>query len=196
MILIVDNYDSFVYNIINYVNDPEVEFKCIRNDKIDIDKIEDDNIDGIIISPGPMSPKEACLSNETIKRYYKKLPILGICLGHQCIADVFGCEVKQYAKAAHGISSNVILEDSRLYEGLPKNIQAARYHSLYVTNKNFNSKDLRINATLEDGTIMGIQHKEYDVYGVQFHPESILTNENGKKILANFIKIYKSKRRV
>lgn len=196
MLLIVDNYDSFVYNIINYINDPEIEFKCIRNDKINVDEIERDDIDGIIISPGPMSPKEAGVSNAIIKKFYKKLPILGICLGHQCIADVFNCNVKRYINAAHGIASNIILENSLLYNNLPNIIKAGRYHSLFVEKEHFNSNELRINASLEDGTIMGIEHKKYNVYGVQFHPESILTNENGKIILQNFINIYKSMRNV
>ncbi len=189
MILIVDNYDSFVYNIVHYLNLPIEEFIILRNDHININKIASNRIDGIIISPGPMGPEEAGISNEIINRYYKSKPILGICLGHQCLGSVFGCVIGQCQNVIHGERSVIKLGDSPLFNGLDNEILAARYHSLYIKEANFNNSELRVIATLKDGTIMGIQHKIFPVFGLQFHPESILTNENGKKILGNFLKI-------
>lgn len=188
MILIIDNYDSFVMNIVHYMNLEEREFLIKRNDEITLAEVKQiENLEAIIISPGPMTPKEAGISNELISYYYDKLPILGICLGHQCIAKIFGCKVDVYEDIVHGETSSVQLKPSLLYKGLPDTIEATRYHSLVVYQENFCQEQLRVNAVLGDGTIMGIEHKKYPVFGVQFHPESILTGENGKKILRNFM---------
>lgn len=192
MILIIDNYDSFVMNIVHRMELPESEFILKRNDEIDLDFIAQNNIEAVIISPGPMTPKEAGISNDIIKAYYDKIPILGICLGHECIAEVFGCSVKQYENVVHGETSIMELKPSALYEGLADKIPATRYHSLVVNQEGFNEKELLVNARLEDGTIMGLEHRKYPVFGVQFHPESILTGENGIKMLKNFIGIYKN----
>lgn len=186
MLLIIDNYDSFVFNIIHYMNYSEKKIIVRRNDSQDLNFIEEMNIEAIIISPGPMGPEDAGLTKELIIKYFRTKPILGICLGHQCIADVFNCVIKQANKPFHGKKSNVILGKSVLYEGLDNEINVARYHSLYVSRENFNSEHLKINACLETGTIMGIEHIYYPVYGVQFHPESILT-DSGKMILNNFV---------
>lgn len=192
MLLIIDNYDSFVYNIIHVLNLPENEFIVRRNDEITIDEINNMNISAIIISPGPMSPKEAGISNDIIRVFYDKIPILGICLGHECIGEVFGGKLTQCNEIIHGEADELILSDSKLYEGLPDRIMGARYHSLKIDEKTFMSNELRVNAILKNGTIMGIEHNQFPLYGVQFHPESILTGQDGKRILDNFIKISQS----
>ena len=195
MILIIDNYDSFVMNIVHYMNIKEEEYLLRRNDEITLEEIETlPELEAIIISPGPMTPKEAGISNAVIEHYYKKIPILGICLGHQCIAELFGCKVDTYEDVVHGETGEVYLKTSELYRSLPEMIEATRYHSLVVYEEDFCHDELKINATLADGMIMGIEHKKYPVFGVQFHPESILTGANGKTILRNFIELYKGNR--
>lgn len=195
MILIIDNYDSFVMNIIHFMELEENEYLMKRNDEITIEEVKKiDDLEAIIISPGPMTPKEAGVSNELIRYYYDKLPILGICLGHQCIAEIFDSKVGVYEGVVHGETGSVRLGESELYKKLPNVIQATRYHSLVVYPEDFCHEKLKINAVLEDGTIMGIEHREYPVFGVQFHPESILTGENGKVILRNFMDLYKRNR--
>lgn len=198
MVLIIDNYDSFVYNIIHFLALPESEFTVVRNDRITTDTIRNmidrKEIDCIIISPGPMSPQKAGVSNDIIREFYQHIPILGICLGHECIGDVFGCKITQCKEIIHGESDTLYLEDSPLYQGLPKQIQGARYHSLRIDENGFNSDELIVDATLKDGTIMGVRHREYPLLGVQYHPESILTGENGKIILHNFIRFSKTYR--
>lgn len=187
MLLLVDNYDSFVYNIIHFLGLEPDQFEVIRNDEIDVNSIGT-HYDSVIISPGPMTPSEAGCSNEIIRKYYKKIPILGICLGMECIGAVFGAELKQCERIKHGKSDIVELYKSKLFTGLPLHIEAARYHSLYISSDNLNER-IVVNARLKDGMIMGIEHCDYPLYGVQFHPESILTGENGKKILGNFLRI-------
>mgnify|MGYP004579577161 CR=1 FL=1 len=189
MLLIIDNYDSFVYNIIHVLNLPESDFVVRRNDEITIDEIYDMRVSSIIISPGPMSPKEAGISNDIIKEFYDKVPILGICLGHECIGEVFGGTLIQCEEIIHGEADEIILSVSNLYEGLSDKILGARYHSLKIDETTFACNEIRVNAILNNGTIMGIEHNKYPLYGVQFHPESILTGLNGKKILDNFMKI-------
>lgn len=191
MVLIIDNYDSFVYNILHYMNKPSENFLVLRNDDFTIDSLKAYDIKAIVISPGPMSPNEAGLSNSIIKCFYNRVPILGICLGHQCIGSVFGCTVEQYYDIKHGEASKINLRNSIIYEGLSSEIVAARYHSLYIASASFNDADLKVNAFLDDGTIMGIEHRKYPVFGVQFHPESILTGVNGARILNNFLNLSK-----
>lgn len=187
MLFIIDNYDSFVYNILHCLEYPERHIVVRRNDRFRLDEPERLGARAIVISPGPMSPHESGLSNEVIRRYGATTPILGICLGHQCIGQVFGCRVVRHGSPTHGRKSPVRLLRSRLYEGLESQIEAGRYHSLCLSREGFDPRELRVNAELEDGTIMGIEHREYPVYGVQFHPESILTGAPGKRILRNFV---------
>ena len=191
MVLIIDNYDSFIYNIVHVMDYDISNILIRRNDKISINEIEKLAPMGIIISPGPMSPQEAGLSNEIIKTFASEIPILGICLGHQCIGQVFNCSVDRYYSPTHGKQSLVELKSSKLYEGLEKSVTVGRYHSLYISNTDFQSNELKVNAVLEDNTIMGVEHVDLPVYGVQFHPESVLSmQENtGKTILNNFINI-------
>ena len=191
MVLIIDNYDSFVYNIVHFLAFPESEFMIVRNDQITVKEIKDmivsRNISCIIISPGPMSPPNAGISKDIIKNFFKVIPILGICLGHECIGDVFGCTIMQCKEIVHGESDTVILGDSPIYQGLNREIMGARYHSLCIDENNFNFDELIVDARLRDGTIMGVRHRKYPLFGVQYHPESILTGDNGKIILHNFI---------
>lgn len=187
MVLIVDNYDSFVYNIVHFLELPREQFDVIRNDEVEIDNLTE-WYDSIIISPGPMTPDKAGLSSEIIRRYYRQIPILGICLGMECIGTVFGAELKQCDKIMHGKADNIYLKESRIYEGLPGKIKAARYHSLYVPEEHLNS-EIQVNARLADGMVMGVEHRKYSLYGVQFHPESILSIDCGKRILKNFCNI-------
>lgn len=158
-----------------------------RNDKFSLEDIEKWDITHIIISPGPMSPKEAGMSNKVITHFGGKLPILGICLGHQCIGYVSNCLIGQHPNPTHGNKSEVFLSESKLFNKLPKQIEAGRYHSLYISRQDFNHDEFNITGELKDGTIMAIEHKIKPIFGVQFHPESILTGEYGKQILKNFV---------
>ena len=198
MVLIIDNYDSFVYNILHFLALPETEYMVVRNDGISVEEIQklidDGKIYSIIISPGPMSPLDAGISNEVIRSFYKKIPILGICLGHECIGHVFGCKIVQCKEIIHGETDDLYLEDSPIYQGLGNCIKGARYHSLCIGENGFNSEELIIDARLKDGTIMGVRHRCYPLFGLQYHPESILTGENGKKILKNFIDFSKKQK--
>ncbi len=187
MVLIIDNYDSFVYNIVHFLGLSETEFTVVRNDAFTLDEIDVPEVRSIIISPGPMTPEEAGLSCEVVRCLHKKKPILGICLGHECIGTTFGIGIRQCQEIIHGESYEILLESSRLYTGLPERIKGARYHSLCLDPMYFPNSLLRVNACLSDGTIMGVEHHSAPLYGVQFHPESILTGENGKRILHNFL---------
>lgn len=190
MIYIVDNYDSFVYNIMHTINYPSNQIIIRRNDQIEMDEIMQKKVSAVIISPGPMSPDKAGMSNEVIKVCAKiRKPLLGICLGHQCIGQVFDCIVTHYKNPTHGKKSEILLKESPLFEGLGTKIEAGRYHSLYVAAERFNHQKLLITASLEDGTIMGISHRELPIFGVQFHPESILTKSVGTIIFDNFLKL-------
>jgi len=189
MILIIDNYDSFTYNLFQYISefsDDKIIMK--KNNKIKEDEICISKFSHIIISPGPGEPKQSgdCLS--IIKKFYKNIPILGVCLGHQAIGEVFGGKIKKHIAICHGKVSTIIHnKSSKLYKGVPEKFQATRYHSLIIDKETLH-KDFNITAILHDGTIMGIEHKKYKLYGVQFHPESIETNY-GKQIIKNFINI-------
>lgn len=188
MILIIDNYDSFTYNIIQQVGSLVDNLEVAKNNKTSISKIERKNYSHIIISPGPGGPKDAGSSINIIHHFYKKIPILGVCLGHQAIGEAFNYKVKKHSSVFHGKTSQIYQKgSSRIYKGLPNKFDATRYHSLVIDKKN-NFQGLVVNACLDDGTIMGIEHKKYPLYGVQFHPESIET-KYGDKIIKNFINI-------
>ena len=187
--LIIDNYDSFVYNIAQRLGELGVNSDVIRNDRITIDEIKEKNYDAIIISPGPGTPEEKRyfgICKDVIQKLGPKLPILGICLGHQGIIDCFGGKVVNAGNVRHGKTSQIQHYDDSLFHGVKNPFMATRYHSL-VGDKTIIPDSLKITAVAEDdGEIMGVSHKEYFIDGVQFHPESIMTDE-GKKILENFI---------
>ncbi|MDV7341653.1 aminodeoxychorismate/anthranilate synthase component II [Terasakiella sp. A23] len=184
MILLIDNYDSFVYNLARYLEELHNDTQVIRNDAVDLDQIADMTPDAIVLSPGPCGPDEAGISLDLVKRFAGDIPILGVCLGHQVIAQSFGGTVRASKIPMHGKSSLIQHNGSPLFEGLPNPLQVARYHSLSVDI----SDDLMIDATSPDGEIMAISHKSLPVWGVQFHPESILTH-HGHDILNNFLKL-------
>lgn len=193
MILLIDNYDSFSYNLAQMIGDIQrkkkqdgEEVKVVRNDEITVDQIKELNPSHIILSPGPGRPKEAGICEELIKSLYKKVRILGVCLGHQAICEAFGGEITYAKELMHGKQSKVsIVKSSVLFEGLENKQIVARYHSL-VAKEDGMSEELEVTAVDKDGQIMAVQHSRYGVYGVQFHPESILT-PNGERILANFL---------
>lgn len=185
MILLIDNYDSFTYNVYQYVANLGYPVSVIRNDRITLEEIERTDYSGIIISPGPGTPAKAGICKAVIDRFAGKTPILGICLGHQAIGEVFGGKVIRAPQPVHGKAEYMIHRGKGIYKDLPKPFMAGRYHSLIV-DKNGLPDCLEITATSQDGLIMGLRHKEFEVEGVQFHPESILTPQ-GSKILENFL---------
>ena len=186
MILLIDNYDSFSYNLYQLIGSIDAEIKVARNDMVNIAEIKELAPRCIVISPGPGKPSEAGLCIEIIKRFYAEIPILGICLGHQAIFEAFGGTVSYATKLMHGKSSKVMIAtENALFQGLPPEIQAARYHSLAGVKETL-PDDLAITAWTDDGEIMAVCHKEYPIYGLQFHPESILTPK-GNIIIENFI---------
>ncbi len=185
-IILIDNYDSFTFNLFHYLSTYS-QVDVIRNDKIDSAEIIKKKYNKIVISPGPGNPNQAGNCLKIVKKLYKKIPILGVCLGHQIIGQVFGSKIIQAKSLVHGKTSEIISKKIGILKNLPKRFDATRYHSLIVDNKNL-SKDLIITAKTKNNIIMGIQHKFYNVHGVQFHPESIKTRY-GLKILKNFINI-------
>ncbi len=194
MILIIDNYDSFVYNIAQYISEFEPDIRVFRNDKITIDQIEKLNPDAIIISPGPKRPEDANISLDVVKHFHDKKPILGICLGHQVIGYVFGAEIINAKKLVHGKKTMIRHNNDILFKNVPETFAAGRYHSLAISEEGFPSDKMDIIANnAEDNEIMGIKLKNYPVYGLQIHPESILT-EHGKMILSNFYNFIMSKK--
>jgi anthranilate synthase/aminodeoxychorismate synthase-like glutamine amidotransferase len=186
MILVIDNYDSFTYNLVQYLGELGADIQVVRNDEITVDEILKKKPSHILISPGPCSPKEAGISVETIKELAGKIPILGVCLGHQSIGYAFGGDIVRAGKLMHGKTSQITHDGKGVFKGLPNPFRATRYHSLVIKRETL-PKCLEITATSEDGEIMGVRHKTLPVEGVQFHPESILT-ESGKLLLKNFIK--------
>ncbi len=186
-IILIDNYDSFTFNLYHYLSSLKVNVDVIRNDQITSDEILKKKYHKIVISPGPGNPNQSGNCLKIVKSLYKKIPVLGVCLGHQIIGQVFGSKIIQAKKLMHGKTSIIISKKIGILKNLPKNFEATRYHSLII-DKNSLSKDLEVTAETKDGLIMGIQHKKYDVHGVQFHPESIKT-KTGIKILKNFIRI-------
>ena len=191
MILIIDNYDSFTYNLVHYVEEHNYKVQVFRNDKITLQKIRKLKPKKIIISPGPCTPDEAGISIDLIKYFYKKFPILGVCLGHQSIGQAFNAKIIKASKIMHGKVSTVTNKGSEIFKGLPKKFDATRYHSLVIKNNTLPEDFKIISDTIDDNkkVIMGIQHIKYPIYGVQFHPESIATTPYGKKIIKNFLEI-------
>ena len=184
-IILIDNYDSFTFNLYHYLSSYS-KVDVVRNDKIDSAEIVKKKYNKIVISPGPGNPNQAGNCLKIVKKLYKKIPILGVCLGHQIIGQVFGSKIIQAKNLVHGKTSIIISKKIGILKNLPEKFEATRYHSLIVDKKTL-SKDLIITATTKNNIIMGIQHKNYNVHGVQFHPESIKT-KYGLKILKNFIK--------
>jgi len=185
MILMIDNYDSFTYNLVQYLGEMGEELQVYRNDKIAVDEIARLKPDRIVISPGPCSPKEAGISVETIQRFAGKIPILGVCLGHQSIGYAFGGNIVRAGRLMHGKTSMIHHDGRGVFQGLPNPFEATRYHSLVIERSSMPSC-LEISAETDIGEVMGVRHKEFTIEGVQFHPESILT-QNGKELLRNFL---------
>jgi len=187
MILMIDNYDSFTYNLVQYLGELGAKVKVFRNDKIGIEEVSRLKPEKIIISPGPGTPDDSGVSKEVIKEFSGKIPILGVCLGHQCIGEVFGGKVIRAGRLMHGKTSMIFHYGKTIFIGLSNPFEATRYHSLIVEKKSL-PVCLEIIAETKEKEIMGLRHKKYPVWGVQFHPESILTAE-GKKLLDNFLQI-------
>ncbi|MGA3292366.1 MAG: aminodeoxychorismate/anthranilate synthase component II [Candidatus Acidiferrales bacterium] len=185
MILLLDNYDSFTYNLAQYLGQMGQELLIRRNDQITLEEIEERKPERIVISPGPCTPKEAGISVPLIERFAGKIPILGVCLGHQAIGAAFGGRVIRAPKVMHGKTSEIHHDGKTIFRGLPQNFQATRYHSLIVERKSL-PRILEISAETADGTIMGLRHRKLKVEGVQFHPESVLTDA-GFRLLQNFL---------
>ena len=184
-ILLIDNYDSFTFNLYHYISSLKIKVDVVRNDKITSKEIIKNRYQKIVISPGPGNPNQSGNCIQIVRSLYKKIPILGVCLGHQIIGQVFGSKIIQAKKLMHGKTSKIISKKIGVLKNLPNKFEATRYHSLIIDKKTI-SKNLEITAETEDGSIMAIQHKKYNIHGVQFHPESIKTNV-GIKIINNFI---------
>ena len=184
-ILLIDNYDSFTFNLYHYLSSLKTRVDVIRNDKINSKQIVKSKYDKIVISPGPGNPNQSGNCINILKRLYKDIPFLGVCLGHQIIGQVFGSKIIQAKKLMHGKTSKIKSNKIGILKNLPRTFEATRYHSLIIDKKSL-SKDLEITAETNDGLIMGVQHKIYNIHGVQFHPESIKT-KLGMKLLNNFI---------
>jgi anthranilate synthase component 2 len=186
MLLIIDNYDSFTYNLFQYLSELGEEVRVVRNDKITLEEIEQMSPERIVISPGPSTPLNAGISNDVIKHFGDRLPILGVCLGHQCIGHSYGGFFGPARTIMHGKSSLIYHSDTGVFSGLPNPFPAIRYHSLMVAREGL-PDCLEITAWTEDNTIMGMRHRQHPVEGVQFHPESFMTH-NGKELLSNFLR--------
>ncbi len=188
MILLIDNYDSFTYNLVQRLGemDAGIDLRVYRNDKITLDEIAALAPTHIIISPGPCTPREAGISNEVLKRFAPTVPILGVCLGHQCIGHSFGGEVVRNYRIMHGKTSPIYHDNRGVFRGLSNPFEATRYHSLVIKRATFNNPDFVVTAWTAEDEIMGVRHKRWPLHGVQFHPESFLTLE-GPKLLRNFI---------
>lgn len=189
MILLIDNYDSFSYNLYQLIGQIDEDINVFRNDKITLDEISRLNPSMIVLSPGPGRPEDAGLCIDIVKEFYDKIPILGVCLGHQSICMAFGGVISYASELMHGKSSIISLSDDLIFEGLNKEITVGRYHSLSLKDKTL-PKELKVIARSDDGEIMAVKHEKFNVYGLQFHPESILTPD-GLSILTNFSKLIK-----
>jgi len=187
MILMIDNYDSFTYNLVQYLGELGGKLEVFRNDKISVRKIKSLRPSRIVISPGPGRPEDAGISNNVIRAFAGKIPILGVCLGHQCIGEVFGGRIVGAKRLMHGKTSLIRHNGKTIFKGVENPFEATRYHSLLVQRNGLPSC-FEVTAQTDQKEIMGLKHKKLDVWGVQFHPESILTGE-GKKILANFLRV-------
>src|SRR5437016_8426301 len=186
-LLVIDNYDSFTYNLVQLFGEMDVDLTVKLNDEISIDQIKKLKPNRICISPGPGRPENAGITSDLIRELGPRVPILGVCLGHQCIAQVFGGEVVRAEKLMHGKTSQIHHQSRGVFNALGEPLEATRYHSLIVKGESV-PDSLEITATTDDGEIMGLQHRELPIHGVQFHPESILTTE-GRKLLANFLRV-------
>ncbi len=182
----IDNFDSFTYNLVQYLGEMGCDLVVKRNDEITLEEIEALQPEKIIVSPGPCSPSEAGVSVETIQRFAGKIPILGVCLGHQAIGAAFGGHIVRAKSLMHGKTSPIEHDGRGVFEGLPAEFEGTRYHSLVIERESL-PECLEISAQTADGEIMGVRHKEWALEGVQFHPESILTGENGRELLRNFV---------
>ena len=191
MILMIDNYDSFTYNLVQYIGQLGEKVVVHRNDEISIDEIEELNPDAIFLSPGPCTPKEAGISVDVVRQFHKTIPIFGVCLGHQAVGYAFGAEVVRAERIMHGKTSRIINDGRTIYRGLPNPFIAGRYHSLILRRDSLPAC-LEVSAETEEGEIMGIRHREYSVEGIQFHPESVLT-PNGKRILKIFLEMIRGR---
>lgn len=187
MILIIDNYDSFSYNLYQMLGEINPDIKVVRNDKYTCEEIEAMHPTHLIVSPGPGWPKDAGISEEAVRYFEGKLPILGVCLGHQGICEAYGGEIVHAKKLMHGKQSVITFEDDPIFEGLQREEPVARYHSLAAEASTLPA-ELKVIATADDGEVMAVKHKDYPTYGMQFHPESVLTT-NGRIMLANFLKL-------
>ena len=186
MLLLLDNYDSFTYNIYQLFSDIGAQVEVVRSDKISIDEIRAKDYRGVIISPGPGIPQDAGISEEVIRQLGGEIPILGICLGHQAIGEVFGGRVVRAGEIVHGKASPIYHCGTGLYQGIPEHTQAARYHSLIIERESLPDV-LEVTSQLDNGTIMGVRHKTFPIEGIQFHPESILTPD-GRAMMKNYLK--------
>ena len=187
MILLIDNYDSFAYNLFQLIGEVNPEIMVYRNDKISIDEIRKLNPEAIVLSPGPGKPENAGMCIDIVKEFYDEIPILGVCLGHQAICTAFGAKVSYAKRLMHGKSSVISLDDDYIFIFFPNEISVGRYHSLSLMEDTLPDSLKVISKANDDGEVMAIKHKEFDVYGLQFHPESILTPD-GLKIIENFLK--------
>lgn len=187
MVVVIDNYDSFTYNLVQYIEELGAKTVTYRNDKVDLNQLKKLDISRIVISPGPGKPEDGGISCDVIKYFYQHIPILGVCLGHQCIGYVFGAKIVKANAIMHGKTSLIYHSGKDIFKGVKNPFVATRYHSLVIDPHTL-SKELVVNAYTQEKTIMGIRHIKYKLFGVQFHPESILTVE-GKKIIDNFLKI-------
>ena len=191
MILLIDNYDSFTYNLVHYVEELGHNVQVYRNDKISLKQIAKLNPKKIIISPGPCTPNEAGICLDLVKRFYDQMPMLGVCLGHQSIGQAFGAKIIKAGKIMHGKTSKISNLGSKIFKGLPSSFEATRYHSLVIKNGTLPKNIRVISETIDNKkkVIMGIEHENYPCYGVQFHPESIASVPFGKKIMKNFLNL-------
>jgi anthranilate synthase/aminodeoxychorismate synthase-like glutamine amidotransferase len=187
MLLIIDNYDSFTYNLVQYFGELDGDPVVFRNDQITLDQIRELNPGKIVISPGPGTPLDAGISNQVIEQLGAEIPVLGVCLGHQCIGHVFGGKVVRAGRLMHGKTSPVEHDNKGVFQGLPSPFEATRYHSLIIERESLPAC-LKISAETAEGEIMGVRHERHPIHGVQFHPESILTRE-GKSLLQNFLSL-------
>ena len=185
MILLIDNYDSFTYNLYQYLSELGAEVSVVRNDKITLGQIRNMNPEKIVVSPGPCTPDKAGISNEVVREFGPIIPVLGVCLGHQCVGQTFGGIVGKAGEIMHGKTSLIHHDGEGVFSGIPSPFEAIRYHSLVVYKEDL-PDELEVTAWTESGIVMGLRHKEYDIQGIQFHPESIMT-QYGKEILGNFL---------
>lgn len=185
--ILIDNYDSFTYNVVQYLKELGVDLQVFKNDEITIEELRKMSFSSIVISPGPGNPDDAGISMAVIKEFAACKKILGICLGHQCIAQAFGCNIVKAKEPVHGKVSEIFFQEDNLFKEIPQGFKATRYHSLVVDNDSISSQIESI-AYTKDNVIMAVKHKKYCVYGVQFHPEAILS-QYGKKLLQNFLDI-------